>query len=173
MFDSMTSPLRAQALRLGLTRLAGPLGLSSDDVIDGAVDDAEAIEQIAALEELKNACAARQARLTVAFDRSQRARQRSRGVPATQLGKGVADQIALARRESPHAGSRHLGLASALVNEMPHTLDALTTGQVTEWTATQAVRETACLAVEDRGEVDALLADRLPAMSPREVRDAS
>jgi hypothetical protein len=173
MFDSMTSPLTARALRLGLTRLAGPLGLSSDDVIDGALDDAEAIEQIAALEELKNACAARQARLTVAFDRSQRARQRARGVPATQLGKGVADQVALARRESPHAGSRHLGLASALVNEMPHTLDALTTGQVTEWTATQAVRETACLTVEDRAEVDALLADRLPAMSAREVRDAA
>jgi hypothetical protein len=160
-------------LRLGLTRLAGSLGLSVDVVIDGAVDDAEAIEQIAALEELKNACAARQARLTVAFDRSQRARQRARGVPTTQLGKGVADQIALARRESPHAGSRHLGLASALVNEMPHTLDALTTGQVTEWTATQAVRETACLAVEDRGEVDALLADRLPALSARQARDAA
>ncbi|HET8614784.1 MAG TPA: hypothetical protein VFL94_04600 [Actinomycetales bacterium] len=101
-----------------------------------------AVEQIAVLEQLKAAAAARQARLSVQFDASQRARQRARGVPAAQVGRGVTDQIALARRESPTAGSRHLGLAKALVTEMPHTLHALAAGETSEWTATAAARPT-------------------------------
>ena len=43
---------------------------------------------------------------------------------------------------------------------------ALAAGQISEWTATVAVRETACLAVEDRARVDAELADRLPDPDP-------
>ena len=53
--------------------------------------------------------------------------------------------MALARRESPSQGGRHLGLAKALVDEMPHTLAALTAGHISEWRATLLVRETACL----------------------------
>ena len=48
----------------------------------------EVIEQIAALELVKNAAAARQARLSVVFDRSQRARQRAQGLPAAKVGRG-------------------------------------------------------------------------------------
>jgi hypothetical protein len=36
----------------------------------------------------------------------------------------VAAQIALARRDTPVKGAQHLGLAAALVNEMPHTFAA-------------------------------------------------
>ena len=53
------------------------------------------------------------------------------------------DEIALARRESPLHGSRLLGLARALVNEMPHTMAAMTRGELNEWRATLMVRETA------------------------------
>jgi hypothetical protein len=70
----------------------------------------------------------------------------------------VAAQIALARRESPHRGSRLLGLAKALVTEMPHTLAALDTGQLNEWRATLLVKETACLSAADRCAVDDELA---------------
>ncbi|GAP54887.1 hypothetical protein AHiyo6_14520, partial [Arthrobacter sp. Hiyo6] len=66
-------------------------------------------------------------------------------MPATDLGKDVAAQIALARRESPARGSRLLGLAKALMTEMPHTLAALQSGELNEWRATLLVRETACL----------------------------
>lgn len=82
------------------------------------------MDQLQALEGLKAATAA-QARVTVAFDRSQRADQEGAGVPARRLGAGVAAQVALARRDSPVKGARHLGLAHALVEEMPHTLRAL------------------------------------------------
>ena len=80
------------------------------------------------------------------------------GVPAEERGRGVAAQIALARRESPARGSRLLGLAKALVSEMPHTLAALDTGQLNEWRATLLVKETACLSAEDRCAVDEELA---------------
>ena len=69
--------------------------------------------------------------------------------------------MALARRESPVAGGRHLGLASALVHEMPHTHAALATGRLSEWRATLLVRETACLSREDRVTVDERLAGDL------------
>ena len=48
----------------------------------------------------------------------------------SELGQGIAAQIALARRESPARGSRLLGLAKALVTEMPHTMAALEDGTV-------------------------------------------
>ncbi|MCA4131301.1 HNH endonuclease [Arthrobacter sp. M4] len=119
-----------------------------------AADSAELIDQLTALEDLKAAIAAAQARITVALDAAQRRAQAENGTPAEDQGKGVAAQIALARRESPHRGNRLLGLARALVAEMPHTLTALDTGQLNEWRATLLVKETACLSAEDRSAVD-------------------
>ncbi|WP_246168534.1 HNH endonuclease [Arthrobacter luteolus] len=119
--------------------------------------DTALIDQIRALEELKSACAAVQARAAAAFDASQRLAQARAGIPPAQLGRGVGGQIALARRDSPHRGGRHLGLGKALVHEMPHTLRALSTGVLSEWRATLLVRETACLEVEDRRRIDALI----------------
>ena len=113
-------------------------------------DDAERVEQIRALEELKAAASAAQARVSADLYASVSAARAARGVPAAERGRGVAAQVALARRESPSRGSRHLGLARALTAEMPHTLAALTAGRLSEWRATLLVRETACLSVADR-----------------------
>ncbi len=123
--------------------------------LDAGVGDAERVDQLRLLEELKGAAAAAQARVTSAFARSQ-----VEADPA-QEGRGVAAQVALARRDSPHRGGRHVGLATALVAEMPHTLAALSRGQISEWRATLMVRETAVLSVEDRRRVDVRLAGRL------------
>lgn len=142
--------------------------------LEREVSDAERVELIGGLEVLKAAAAAAQARLSVDFDVSQRAAQEAAGVPAARVGRGVAEQVALARRDSAHRGGRHLGTARALVGEMPHTLAALTWGRVSEWRATLLVRETAYLSREDRGVVDAELAgpagiEALETMSDREV----
>ena len=124
--------------------------------LEGAdLGDAERIDQIRLLEQIKAAAAAAQARISVAFDASQRLRAAERGLPAAAQGQGIAGQIALARRESPFLGARHLGLAKTLVAEMPHTLAALTRGETTEWRATLMARETAELSREDRIAVDA------------------
>ncbi|MFC8040225.1 HNH endonuclease [Paenarthrobacter sp. NPDC057355] len=119
---------------------------------------ADLIEQLRVLEEMKSAICGLQARVAVAFDLAQRAEQAEAGIPASERGKGVGAQLALARRESPNRGSRLLGLAKALVMEMPRTLAALNSGQLNEWRATLLVKETACLSVEDRVAVDEELA---------------
>jgi hypothetical protein len=116
------------------------------------------IEQLRGLEDLKSAAAGFQARVTVAFDGQERRAQAEHGVPVSELGRGIAAQIALARRESPARGSRLLGLAKALVTEMPHTMAALDTGQLSEWRVTLLVKETACLSATDRCAVDEELA---------------
>jgi hypothetical protein len=121
-------------------------------------DGARLIDEIRTMEDRKSALAARQARLSVAFDQLQRRQQSDVGIPADQLGAGIGAQIALARRESPAKGNRLLGLAKALVIEMPHTLAALEAGQLNEWRATLLVRETACLSSADRCSVDEELA---------------
>lgn len=125
--------------------------------VDEEAEEAQLIEGIAYLERLKAAAAARQARLTAAFDRARRAAEAAVGVPAARRGRGIGAEVALARRDSPVRGGRHVGFAKALVNEMPHTLAALEAGALSEWRATLVVRESACLDVEDRRRLDAEL----------------
>jgi hypothetical protein len=140
---------------------------------DRAIDDAERIAQIRGLEELKAAAAAAQAVLTADLLVSQRSEQQAAGVPAQDLGKGVGAQVALARRESPHRGSRLVGLAQALVHEMPATMAALQAGEISEWRATLVARETACLTREDRQVADGELAGRLAQLGDRECEAAA
>ena len=145
----VSGSLAVAELRDWSARLAG-------DELTG--EDASLIDEVRALEELKCAAEARQARLTAAFDASQRSRQAAAGEPAERQGRGVAHQIALARRESPHRGQQHLALAKILTREMPHTMAAFTDGRITEWRAQTLVRETACLPAEHRETVDRAIA---------------
>lgn len=159
-------------------RRAGSAALTTGDLeellarlpfLDSAVSDAERIDQIAVLESIKAAAAAAQARVTAAFAASQREVQASSGVPARERGRGIASQVALARKDSATRGSRHLGFAEAMVHELPHTLSHLAAGSVSEWRATIVCRETACLSREDRARVDAALAAELPVLGDRQV----
>src|ERR1700712_613302 len=120
-------------------------------------DEAALIARVAELEKLKYAAAAGQARLTVAFAAARAAREEAAGMAKARRGGGMASEIALARRDSPNQGGRHLGFATALGVEMPHTLAALGSGVLSEWRATLIVRESACLTVEDRRTLDAEL----------------
>ncbi len=125
--------------------------------VDSASSESALVDRIAHLERVKSAAAAGQARAAAALDATRRAAEAAAGVPAVRRGRGIASEVALARRDSPARGSRHLGLAKALVHEMPHTLAALETGVLTEWRATLIVRESACLDVEDRRALDSEL----------------
>ncbi|MCW2688590.1 MAG: hypothetical protein JWR37_3480 [Mycobacterium sp.] len=125
--------------------------------VDPEADESALVERIAVLERLKAAAAAGQARAAAALDVTRRAREAVAGVPSERRGRGVASEVALARRDSPFRGGRHLGFAKALVNEMPHTLAALECGVLSEWRATIVVRESACLDVDDRRALDAEL----------------
>jgi 5-methylcytosine-specific restriction endonuclease McrA len=128
---------------------------------DPGLSDAERINTIRLLEDLKAHATAIQARLAVDLDNSARAHHRDLRLPTREQGRGVAAQIALARRESPARGTRFLGLARALTSEMPHTLTAMATG-LSEWRATLIARETTCLSPADRAAVDQQLCAPLP-----------
>ncbi len=121
------------------------------------IDESALVEEISRLERVKSAAAAGQARATAALDEMRRAGDAAAGVPKAKQGRGVASEVALARRDSPARGGQHLGFAKALVHEMPHTLAALECGALSEWRATLVVKESACLDVEDRRALDAEL----------------
>jgi Domain of unknown function (DUF222) len=148
---------RASSMSVGRSMIANMFELAELAAVDPHADEAALIGQIAELERLKAAAAAGQARAAAALDALRRSAESDARVPARQCGRGVASEIALARRDSPARGGRHLGFAKALVYEMPHTLAALECGQLSEWRATLIVRESACLEVDDRRRLDAEL----------------
>ncbi len=146
--------------------------LSSELDTETGLDDPGRVEAIRALERLTCVATAAQAHLSVELDVSQRKVQADAGSPAARQGRGVAAQVALARRESPHRGQRHLGLAKVVAAELPATWHAWRGGHITEWKATLIARETACLSLPDRLTVDAVVAgdpERLEAMGEREL----
>jgi hypothetical protein len=163
-FDGDASAVRTPGLGLDDRVGAATFLLQADLTADGP----GLISQIRAGENIKAMIAGQQARLAVELEARQRQeqaelRETSPGtLSAEDLGKkrpkenttGVAEQIALARGESPNRGHRLLGMAKALVTEMPHALTALDTGQLNEERAMYLVKETACLSVEDRTAVD-------------------
>ncbi|QSR25363.1 HNH endonuclease [Nocardioides aromaticivorans] len=137
----MAAQLTAEEVRSFVDRITA--GVCPDD-------PAAQIDVIAALETLKSAAAAVQAELSVVYDARRRANEAAAGVGAARQGRGVASEIALARRESPHRGQVLLGLAKVLRTEMPHTLARLRDGSLSEFRAMLLARETACLPVELR-----------------------
>jgi hypothetical protein len=123
--------------------------------IGPSADEAELRAHVERLERLKSAAAAAQARTTALWKKKRLGAEEAAGVAAHRRGRGLATEVALARRDAPVQGGRHLGLAMALVDEMPYTLAALECGALSEWRATLIVRESACLSVEDHRRLDA------------------
>ncbi len=128
---------------------------------DTELTERDLIDTLRAFEDTKAALAAAQATLTVRLDHTVRDRHAAARVSAAHQGRDVAGLIGYARRESPAKGSRLLGLAQALT-EQPHTHAAMRAGALSEWRATLITRETACLAREDRGIVDAQISAPRP-----------
>ncbi len=133
------------------------------------VSDPERVALIGVLESLKAAAGAAQARMTAAFEVSQRDAQRAAGVPTARVGQGIAAQVGLARRESPARAARFTGWSKVLVEELPATFAALERGATSEWRAMIVARETIWLSREHRAVVDAALAGRLGRLGDRQV----
>ncbi|WP_188837181.1 HNH endonuclease [Flexivirga endophytica] len=145
------------------------------DRLDGdvAVDAEDLFAEIRACEELKNALCARQARAAVAAHTIQRSRDLEHGISKADTARMVGSQVAAARRSAPHLGSRLLGLAHAVTEEMPHTREALAAGVISEWDVTALCRETACLSRDDRATVDAAVADQLGTVSHQRLEGSA
>jgi hypothetical protein len=136
-----------------------------------AMSDAERVDFLRAAEVLKCALEGAQAQVTVEFEASQRAEQARAGVRAERQGRGIALQVALARRVSHHRGQRLLHLAKRL-EDMPETLAALRRGRISEFKATLIARQTECLDPEIRERVDLAIAgdpDWLESLGERQL----
>src|SRR3990170_721090 len=94
MFDRMASdgPERSPA-RGSLDAATVATWVTALADTDRAVDDAERIDQIRVLEELKAAASAAQVRATADLDESVRRRHAEARIPAARHGQGVAAQV--------------------------------------------------------------------------------
>ena len=125
-----------------------------DDHALGELTETQVVDLLRSLEDLKAAACATQADLAVRLDHTVRAREAAAGVAAARRGRGVANQVALARRESPHRGRVLLGFAQDLATDLPHTRAALAAGRLNEHRAMIIARETGCLDSHQRSQVD-------------------
>ncbi|WP_165399568.1 DUF222 domain-containing protein [Janibacter limosus] len=160
-------------------RLAAALEVLSGARAEG-LSEAELLQVVSLMEATKGAAAALQARATAMFveDRDARvAQDRADGVVSAREAscrrRAARAELALARRCAPGQADRHVGLAKALVRDLPCTLAALTAGELSEWRATIVARETACLSHEDRVEADRRLAGCLTTVGDRELAAAA
>jgi hypothetical protein len=119
--------------------------------------DAARIDRIARLEKLRAVTAALQAAECVRFAQSQVAEQMAAKVHPETIGRGIADQIALACKLSPFTGSRRLAVARALWFDLPDTYAQLTAGRLSERVAEIVVSETRHLDARLRRDVDTQL----------------
>ncbi len=129
------------------------------------LSEADRVEVVSALESLKGGASAAQARVTAAAV-----------VDREALGedsRSVRADLALARRCSPTLADQHVGVARALVEEMPSTMAALERGEISERRATIVVRETACLSLEHRAEVDRRLASTIASRGDKALAAAA
>lgn len=161
------------------TRLAAALAELSAASAEG-LSEADLLEVVSVLEATKGAASALQARATAAFveDRDirvaeMRGREEISRREATVRRRAARSEVGLARRCSPGQADRHVGLAKALVHDLPRTMAALSAGEIGEWRATIVVRETACLSSEDRREVDRRLAGDLTTLGDRALAAAA
>ncbi|MGH7750794.1 MAG: DUF222 domain-containing protein, partial [Candidatus Dormibacteria bacterium] len=136
--------------------------------------DAARIDRIAVLEQVKAAAVAAQHTEIVAFARSQvethLTQARAGGLDPRAVGRGIADQIALACRISPYHGSRRLGVARAL-EDLPRIAGLLAGGRISERLAEIVVSETRHLPVEQRRQVDKQLTEA--GLEQLSIRDAA
>lgn len=164
--------LRADAVGACAADLSAAVTASNDDPGGSGLSAPELVDAIRALEELSCVVSAAQSSLSAELDIQMRAEREAHGVPADKRGQGIGAQVAHARRESPHRGSRHLSLATIIQRELPHTWAAWRAGRITEWKATIIARETSCLSLPDRQAVDAMIAedpDRLEGRGDHEL----
>jgi hypothetical protein len=87
--------------------------------------DPERIDELTALERVKSAAFARQARVTDAFARSQRARLVEAGSKSADISRSVCGQVGLGRRDSAHKGE-----PARRVGAQPGARDARGAGRV-------------------------------------------
>lgn len=165
---------QADALLAPLPRLTasdpGVRGGRTDDGghADAALHDEDALVTcVEVAERIAAVASSAQRRASVAYRASRIAAQRAAGVAARDLGRGVAEEIALARRITPTAASNQIALGRVIVESLPCTESLLAAGEISAWAADEVAKAVITLSDADRARVDADLAPRLPEVTAR------
>ncbi len=116
--------------------------------------DAARIDRIALIEKLQAGLEAVKATETVAFAQSQGEQQLAHEVHPSEIGCGIAEQVALAAKASPAEGSHRPHTARDSVVTMPHTPGLLTRREISGWTARLITGQTSHLDPGTRTQVD-------------------
>ena len=135
--------------------------------------DGRLIELISQLEHLRAACAAAQIQATHNFTAQYVADGAARGIRPEMTRRSVVGQIALAHRESPHAGRRLVSQAEVLVTDLPLTLAALAAGEATDRQVRGVVEQFSCLTPQARRAADRQIAGDLPGLGTRGAEEAA
>jgi len=149
-----------------------------------SLTDRHRLELVGELERLKGAASGLQARpveavrvhaTTAAQDGTvpQEGADGGRAASREELTRSLGSQVALARRESPTAGDRFVGMSRALAQEFPAMRGLLEAGVVSERHVFEVVAQTSTLTVEDRAEADSRLAEVAARLSPRALGRAA
>ena len=138
--------------------------------LDQGDTEAETLERITALEELRSAVVAAQSKEAVAFEALRIERDRLNRVPALDCGKRAGDEVGLAKKVSPGSGRKFLSTARTIVIGMPNTFKALSKGEISEDKARIMVDETAVLDAADRRKVDTRMKRGLEPSGLRSLR---
>jgi uncharacterized protein DUF222/HNH endonuclease len=131
-----------------------------------AAEPAGLLGRVEALERVKCAAAAAQARLTAVLD--DRRNEAHPRYAASEASLGA--EVGLARHQSPHCGRRKLGLARALVDDLPATLAALAGGEIDERRAEIIADGTRDLSQDDRRTADAEIGRELRYLGNRDLQ---
>ena len=141
--------------------------LSSPLVLD---DRPAQLAAIRLLEDLKNLTAAAQVSITndLVVEGQARVAHEKKG----KLGdaeKLCSVDLGAARRESPRKARRLVGLARTLCTQLPHTYQAMKTGELSEYRAMIVAQATSHLSDADRATLDAEIGPLLPGLGDTEL----
>ena len=142
---------------VALTLVLAQLGEATADALAGVDDEAseaDLVDQIGLLERLRGAVAAAQAAAMVRLARSRVERDTALDHRPGSIGRGLAEEIALACHLSPWVAARRLGAARAWWSDLPRTYTALAAGRLSERVALHVASETRHLDPVRRREVD-------------------
>lgn len=118
------------------------------------LSDRSCIDALMSLAALESIVAAKRMELMVRFESERKTIQRAKGCPESKVGEGIAAEIGLAVKQSPHKAAQLLSVARRLSGELPHTFEALADGTLTERRATIIARETVILDPADAARAD-------------------
>ena len=138
-----------------------------------ATGEAQCVDRISLLEDIKSAAASAQMREAVELRSLRLDREAAAGVPASKRGKGLGAEIALARRESLQSGSRFLGVAHVMHADMLYATTALREGLLNEFTASLLAQQVLPLPSATCRAVDEALSPQYGNLGTRRLVDTA